>query len=130
MHGEFCAFLAADSRQWDAIYSTWGAVWFTDPDVLFPLVAQRLSPGGVFAFSHREPIVGQYGAQEMGGRWLEGCSTELVFQRWQFTAPQWSDLLKRHGFLDIQAEVVPAGQPGQLGTLLVRGARRSGDGHP
>ncbi|MFI8349035.1 class I SAM-dependent methyltransferase [Streptomyces sp. NPDC085596] len=129
VHAEVCAFLATDSRQWDAIYSTWGAVWFTDPDTLFPLIAQRLAPGGVFAFSHREPVVGQYGAQEMGGRWLEGRSAELVVHRWQFTAPQWADLLKRHGFLDVQAEVVPGREPGELGTLVVRGSRPSGDGH-
>ncbi|MGW4223747.1 hypothetical protein ACWEG1_09790 [Streptomyces bauhiniae] len=83
----------------------------------------------MFAFSHREPIVGQYGAQEMGGRWLEGRSGELVVRRWQFTAPQWADLLKRHGFLDVQAEVVPGQEAGELGTLVVRGTRPSGDGH-
>ena len=33
-------------------------MWFTDPERLFPSVAQRLAPGGVFAFSHREPIAG------------------------------------------------------------------------
>ncbi|MFD8296543.1 class I SAM-dependent methyltransferase [Streptomyces bauhiniae] len=129
VHAEACAFLAADSRRWDAIYSTWGAVWFTDPDTLFPLITQRLCPGGVFAFSHREPIVGQYGAQAMGGRWLEGRSSELIVHRWQFTAPQWSDLLKRHGFLNIQTEIIPGHEPGELGTLLVRGTRPSADGH-
>lgn len=37
---------------YDAIYSIFGAVWFTDPEKLLPLIAQRLNPGGVLVFSH------------------------------------------------------------------------------
>ncbi|MET8292151.1 class I SAM-dependent methyltransferase [Streptomyces sp. NPDC005132] len=117
---EACAFLDEDSRTWDAVYSTWGAVWFTDPEQLFPRIAKRLEPGGVFAFSHREPITGQYGAQQMGGKWLERRDKELKVYRWQFSATQWADILKRHGFTDITAEVLPHPDPAQLGTLLVR----------
>ncbi|MFJ9908733.1 class I SAM-dependent methyltransferase [Streptomyces sp. NPDC101152] len=120
VEAEACTFLEEDSRPWDAIYSTWGAVWFTDPEDLFPRIAKRLAPGGVFAFSHREPIVGQYGAQAMGGKWLEGRETELTVYRWQHTAAQWADILKLHGFLDIEATVLPAPDPGELGTLIVR----------
>ncbi|WP_331728046.1 class I SAM-dependent methyltransferase [Streptomyces sp. NBC_00158] len=118
VHAEVCAFLDQDVRLWDVVYSTWGAVWFTDPDKLFPRVARSLAPGGLFAFAHREPIVGQYGAQEMGGKWLDGREPELTVLRWQHTPEQWSDLLKRHGFTDIRAEVIPA-PDGALGTLLV-----------
>ncbi|WP_405832466.1 class I SAM-dependent methyltransferase [Streptomyces sp. NBC_00105] len=118
VHAEACRFLDEDVRLWDAIYSTWGAVWFTDPDELFPRIARRLAPGGIFAFSHREPIVGQYGAQQMGGKWLEGRETDLTVLRWQHTPEQWTDLLKRHGFTDVSAEVIPA-PDGALGTLLV-----------
>ncbi|UQI44597.1 class I SAM-dependent methyltransferase [Streptomyces sp. HU2014] len=119
IHAEACVFLDQDVRLWDVVYSTWGCVWFTDPDELFPRIARRLAPGGLFAFSHREPIPGQYGAQEMGGTWLEGRETELTVYRWQHTPEQWSDLLKRHGFGDITASVVPNPDPKALGTLLV-----------
>ncbi|MFF5706576.1 class I SAM-dependent methyltransferase [Streptomyces sp. NPDC012794] len=118
VHAEASAFLDQDLRLWDVIYSTWGAVWFTDPDELFPRVARRLVPGGIFAFSHREPIAGQYGAQQMGGRWLEGRESELTVLRWQHTPEQWSDLLKRHGFTDIQTDLIPS-PDAALGTLLV-----------
>ncbi|MER6352358.1 class I SAM-dependent methyltransferase [Streptomyces sp. NPDC001634] len=120
VHAEACGFLDDDLRRWDVIYSTWGAVWFTDPEDLFPLVAKRLASGGLFAFSHREPIAGQYGAQKMGGKWLEGRETELTVHRWQYTAQQWADILKRHGFTDVQAQVLPNPDPGALGTLLVQ----------
>lgn len=119
VQAEACAFLDDDPRSWDAIYSTWGAVWFTDPEHLFPSVAQRLAPGGVFAFSHREPIAGQYGAQPMGGKWLEGREAELTVYRWQYSDTQWADILKRHGFTDIRAEVLPHPDTDGLGTLLV-----------
>ncbi|WP_432086098.1 class I SAM-dependent methyltransferase [Streptomyces sp. bgisy095] len=119
VHDEVRAFLRREEQRFDAVYSTWGAVWFTDPEELFPLVAARLAPGGVFGFSHREPVVGQYGAQRMGGKWLEGRETELTVLRWQYTAEQWTGVLKRHGFVSVRAEVLP--HPGRAapGTLLV-----------
>ncbi|MET9062959.1 class I SAM-dependent methyltransferase [Streptomyces antibioticus] len=120
VHAEACAFLAEDSRQWDTIYSTWGAVWFTDPEHLFPLILKRLSPGGIFAFSHRAPITGQHGAQKMGGTWLEGRGAELTVYRWQYTAQQWADILKRHGFTGIDADTLAHRDPAKLGTLIVR----------
>ncbi|MFJ5779269.1 class I SAM-dependent methyltransferase [Streptomyces sp. NPDC093094] len=120
VHAEACAFLHEDPRQWDAIYSTWGAVWFTDPDDLFPLIAKRLTPGGIFAFSHREPVTGHYGAQQMSGKWLEGRESELTLHRWQYTTVQWADILKQHGFTDIDAQSLPAPDTAAPGTLIVR----------
>lgn len=117
---EACTFLDSTTRQWDAVFSTWGAVWFTDPEELFPLVAQRLAPGGVFAFSHREPAGDEYGAQQMGGKWLEGRESELVVHRWQYSAEQWAGILKRHGFTDVRAEVLPSPAAEDPGTLIVR----------
>ncbi|WP_367826136.1 class I SAM-dependent methyltransferase [Streptomyces sp. LMG1-1-1.1] len=58
VHAEACAYLDEGTSRFEAIYSTWGAVWFTDPEELFPRIDARLSPGGGFAFSHREPIAG------------------------------------------------------------------------
>ncbi|MDH6579505.1 class I SAM-dependent methyltransferase [Kitasatospora sp. MAP5-34] len=119
VHAEACGFLDQDDRPFHAIYSTWGAVWFTDPDELFPRIARRLAPGGVFAFSHREPGPDQYGPQQMGGAWLEGREDELTMLRWQYTAGQWSDVLKRHGFSNVRARVLPSPERGALGTLLI-----------
>jgi SAM-dependent methyltransferase len=117
---EACTFLDNAAWQWDAIYSTWGAAWFTDPERLFPLVLERLAPDGTFVFSHREPAAGEYGAQQMGGRWLEGRESELTVHRWQYSAEQWAGILKRHGFTDVRAEVLPNPDPDEPGTLLVQ----------
>ncbi|MDV5143298.1 class I SAM-dependent methyltransferase [Streptomyces sp. SBC-4] len=119
VHAEACAYLDQGTDRFDAIYSTWGAVWFTDPEELFPRVAARLAPGGVFAFSHREPFVGQYGAQEMGGKWLDGRETELTVWRWQYGPEQWADILKRHGFTAVHTQVLTNLDPAALGTLLI-----------
>ncbi|MCZ0980002.1 class I SAM-dependent methyltransferase [Streptomyces diastatochromogenes] len=45
-------FLAADTYEFEAVCSVFGAAWFTDPDELLPLVRARLAPNGVYAFSH------------------------------------------------------------------------------
>lgn len=120
VHGEACAFLASTMTAYDAIYSVWGAVWFTDPEDLFPSIVQRLAPGGVFAFSQAEPVAGAYGPQRMRGKWLEGRERELTVLRWQYAPGTWADILKRHGFTDIDAHVLKAPDPKDMGTLMVR----------
>ncbi|MEB8342562.1 class I SAM-dependent methyltransferase [Streptomyces endophyticus] len=126
---EACSYLAYTRTQFDAIYSVWGAVWFTDPEQLLPLVVGRLRPGGVFAFSQAEPVA-EYGPQPMRGKWLEGGDSELTVLRWQYTPESWADLLKRHGFTHIDAKVLPAPEPDRLGTLIVRAERPAGLPHP
>ncbi|MFI9748253.1 hypothetical protein [Streptomyces sp. NPDC052494] len=59
----------------------------------------------------------------MGGKWLEGREMELTVRRRQYGAEQWSDILKRHGFTAIDAQVLPDPDPdpdrAALGTLLI-----------
>ncbi|GAA2714805.1 MULTISPECIES: methyltransferase domain-containing protein [Streptomyces] len=117
---DVCDFLVTEATEYDAIYSMWGAVWFTDPEELLPLVAKRLAPGGVFVFSHAEPGPDAHGPQQMRGKWLEGRQRELTVLRWQYTPGRWGDLLKGSGFTEVDARIVapPGDEP--LGTLLVR----------
>ncbi|MEV0090417.1 class I SAM-dependent methyltransferase [Streptomyces sp. NPDC050738] len=119
-HGEACDYLSTTPSRWDAIYSVWGAVWFTDPDDLFPHVLKALTPGGVFAFSQAEPSADVHGPQQMHGKWLEGRERELTVLRWQYHPDTWADILKRHGFIDVDARIIGAPTAGKLGTLLVR----------
>ncbi|EMF02263.1 class I SAM-dependent methyltransferase [Streptomyces mobaraensis NBRC 13819 = DSM 40847] len=120
VHADVCHFLITEATEYDAIYSMWGAVWFTDPDRLLPLVAKRLTAGGVFVFSHAEPTPDVYGPQQMRGKWLEGRERELTVLRWQYAPHMWADLLKRHGFDDVDARILPPPGDEALGTLLVR----------
>ncbi|MEU5587925.1 class I SAM-dependent methyltransferase [Streptomyces chrestomyceticus] len=119
VHAEVCAYLTGTEETFDAIYSVWGAVWFTDPEQLLPLIAARLAPGGVLAFSQAEPSPGAYGPQAMRGKWLEGRERELTVPRWQYPPQSWADHLKRAGFTHADARVLAAPNGEQLGTLLV-----------
>ncbi|GLF99261.1 class I SAM-dependent DNA methyltransferase [Streptomyces yaizuensis] len=121
--GEFvCAevleHLAENTATYDAIYSVFGAAWFTDPEKLLPLVARRLNPGGVFAFSHPPAIPGAYGPQGMykGGFAGKAC----YVYRYSYTPRRWAGLLARNGFRDVEAEVLAAPEAGHIGTLVVR----------
>jgi SAM-dependent methyltransferase len=120
VQADACDYLASDAEPFDAVYSVWGAVWFTDPEQLFPLVAKHLAPGGIFAFSQAEAAPGSYGPQPMRGKWLEGRERELTVLRWQYKPGAWADLLKCHGFTDIDARVLEAPEVGKPGTLMVR----------
>jgi SAM-dependent methyltransferase len=115
---EACDYLNRTEASYDAVFSIWGAVWFTDPDDLIPLVAKRLNPGGVFAFSQAEPIDGHYGPQAMYGNGLAG--RKLTVLRWSYAPQTWADLLKRSGFTRIEASILDAPDPADVGTLIVR----------
>ncbi|CAL9479199.1 hypothetical protein SUDANB106_03024 [Streptomyces sp. enrichment culture] len=73
MCAEVLEFLADDRATYAAVYSVFGAAWFTDPYCLFPLIAARLNPGGVFAFPHPPAVPGAYGQQGM----YKGSFTDL-----------------------------------------------------
>ncbi|GGV13927.1 class I SAM-dependent methyltransferase [Streptomyces spectabilis] len=120
VHADAVNYLTTTSTTFDAVYSVWGAVWFTDPDQLLPLIARCLAPGGVLAFAHAEPTGETYGPQRMRGKWLEGRERELTVLRWQYGPEAWTDLLKRHGFTDVDATVLPAPADEPVGTLLAR----------
>ncbi|MFJ9909612.1 class I SAM-dependent methyltransferase [Streptomyces sp. NPDC101152] len=60
---EAVAFLQDCGEPFDAVYSVYGAVWFTDPARLLPVVRERLCPGGTLVFSQRPPVEGCYGCQ-------------------------------------------------------------------
>ena len=114
------AFLHGTAAVYDAVYSVYGAVWFTDPAVLLPAIRERLRPGGALVFSQRPPVEGCYGCQ--ASYIPRGVDEDpLVVKRWDYEPEAWERLLKEHGYGDVQAEVLGA-PPGKrkIGTLLVR----------
>ncbi|MFJ6612752.1 class I SAM-dependent methyltransferase [Streptomyces sp. NPDC091289] len=103
---------------YDAVYSIFGAAWFTDPGRLLPLVRQRLAPGGVFVFSQPPAIPGAYGPQ---GMYKGGFAGRAMFTyRYSYRPAVWERLLTRAGFAVAAATVLDAPRPGHIGTLLVR----------
>lgn len=121
LHADAAEFLGGTDRRWQAIYSIWGAAWFTDPQVLFPLVYDRLEPGGRFVFSHAPAVPGSYGVQGMYGGGFNG--RRVWVYRWAYEPQMWEEILSDHGFADVRVWVEPAPDPDHVGTLIGTGHR-------
>jgi SAM-dependent methyltransferase len=103
-------YLATTATSFDVIYSIFGAVWFTEPTVLLPLVRQRVAQDGIFAFSHLPPS----GSASKPGQ---------LIKKWELAAEDWVRLLAEVGFDPVTATMVPPPAPDRSGTLLVRAGR-------
>jgi SAM-dependent methyltransferase len=115
--GEVLDVLAEDTQRYDAVYSMFGAAWFADPSRLFPLVLNRLVPGGRFVFSQPPAIPGAYGRQ---GMYKGGFAGRAQFTyRYSYKPAVWERFLTRAGFATATATVVDAPTPGHIGTLIV-----------
>lgn len=111
-------YLASATDTYDAVYSIFGAAWFTDPSKLFPLVRRRLNPGGIFVFSQPPAIPGAYGPQ---GMYKGGFAGKAMFTyRYSYRPAVWERLLTIAGFTTAEARILDAPEPGHIGTLLVR----------
>lgn len=122
--GEALEFLEKWPTPFDAIYSVFGAAYFTDPDLMLPAVYSRLRPGGVFAMSQNPAVEGCYGCQ--ASFIPRGPDQDpAIVKRWDYPVDAWALLLKQHGFEEVTATVLPAPEGGtrQIGTMLIRGRR-------
>jgi len=99
-------FLTDTAESFDVVYSIFGAVWFTDPVILLPLVRKRMRPGGVFVFSHLPA--------------MEVCVTSSrTVNKWNYPAQQWEQMLTATGFA-ASTTIIPSPVGNKVGTLLVR----------
>ncbi|MEV7684434.1 class I SAM-dependent methyltransferase [Streptomyces bungoensis] len=113
-------FLQGAGDMFDAVYSVYGAVWFTDPATLLPAVRARLRSGGRLVFSQRPPVEGCYGCQ--ASYIPRGADQDpLIVKRWDYEPHAWRQMLGEYGFADVRTEVIPApAGPRTVGTLLVQ----------
>ncbi|GGZ25815.1 hypothetical protein GCM10010387_19240 [Streptomyces inusitatus] len=115
---EVLSYLAETTETYDAVYSMFGAVWFTDPAKLLPLIAARLNPGGVLAFSHPPAIPGAYGPQ---GMYKGGFAGKAMYTyRYSYTLRKWESLLLKAGFPTAEVYELDAPTQGHIGTLIGR----------
>ncbi|WP_457029404.1 class I SAM-dependent methyltransferase [Kitasatospora sp. P5_F3] len=123
--GDALAFLTETAGMFDAVYSVFGAAYFTDPDLMLPAVLARLTSGGVFAMSQHPAVEGCYGCQ---ASFIPRGSDEdpAVVKRWDYPPETWTAMLTGYGFEDVAATVLPAPPQGKrrIGTLLVTGKRQ------
>ncbi|MFI9308745.1 class I SAM-dependent methyltransferase [Streptomyces triculaminicus] len=112
-------FMSETTDRFDAVYSVFGALWFTDPARMLPAIRQVLKPGGVLAFSQRPPVEGCYGCQASYINQADDPNP-LVVKRWDHTPDMWTDRLKQHGFRHALANEIAPPHGWKTGTLLVR----------
>jgi SAM-dependent methyltransferase len=105
-------YLGVTELAFDAIYSVFGAAWFTDPAVLLPLVHDRLVPGGVFAFSQTAPADARPVAP----------GAQVI--RYDLDGDEWTGLLLAHGFTAAAFETIDPPAGGGARTLLVHARAR------
>lgn len=101
-------YLERTPLRFDAVYSVFGAAWFTDPHRLLPLVRERLRAGGVFVFSHTAPTHAR------------PLSPGARVTRYDLDGGRWTDLLLDHGFATASFELIDAPDESGARTLLVR----------
>ncbi|MFE7132210.1 class I SAM-dependent methyltransferase [Streptomyces sp. NPDC057638] len=116
--GEVLEYLADCTEKYDAAYSIFGAVWFTEPTRLLPLVARCLNPGGMLVFSHPPAIPGAYGPQGMYKGGFAGPARYSY--RYSHTPEQWTEMLLTAGFAEADVRVIEAPEPTHIGTLVAR----------
>lgn len=118
---EVLAHLAGGEAAYDAVYSIFGAAWFTDPARLFPLVFASLNPGGRFVFSQPPAIPGAYGPQ---GMYKGGFAGPAMFTyRYSYRPEEWEEFLTAAGFTEVEAREIDAPTAGHIGTLIVSAVR-------
>ncbi|MFJ9430251.1 class I SAM-dependent methyltransferase [Streptomyces sp. NPDC101490] len=116
-------FLAAAPATYQAVYSVYGASWFTDPDDLLPLVLATLAPGGRYAFSQNPPALpGCVGPQATQMK-PPAPGDPLYVKRWDYEPEEWEARLKEAGFVDVRARIIAPPADRRTGTLLVTGDR-------
>ncbi|WP_175407392.1 bifunctional 2-polyprenyl-6-hydroxyphenol methylase/3-demethylubiquinol 3-O-methyltransferase UbiG [Streptomyces sp. TRM64462] len=115
---EVLEYLAGDTRTYDAVFSMFGGAWFTAPERLFPLVSQRLNPGGRFVFSQPPAIPGAYGPQGMYKGGFAGPA--MYTYRYSYEPETWARFLADAGFTNVDVTVLDAPTSGHIGTLIAR----------
>ncbi|MEU6867137.1 class I SAM-dependent methyltransferase [Streptomyces sp. NPDC046876] len=110
-------YLTGREAEFDSVYSVFGAVWFTDPAVLLPLVRQALKPGGRFVFSHLPPSGECPGPHEYD---MYGPGDELLtITRWCYRHYRWAEMLLDAGFTAATGQRLPCPKEKKtIGTLL------------
>ncbi|GHD37375.1 methyltransferase domain-containing protein [Nocardiopsis kunsanensis] len=114
--GDVLEFLRGTDRTWDALYSAWGAVWFSDPRELLPLAHERLSLGGRLVFAHAPAVTGAYGVQGMYANGFRGRAVWV--HRWAYEPHVWEEMLHDAGFARARVWIEPAPEADHVGTLI------------
>jgi SAM-dependent methyltransferase len=121
--------LHAMAGTYDVLYSIFGALDFTDPRELLPMVAAALRPGGRLVYSTLAHYLSGMPAQpdvvaaDISAKTPDGEPTTM--RRWVLQDHVWAKLLDEAGFTKISIDVLPptTNGPRTADTLLVSAYR-------
>ncbi len=91
-HADAAHYLLNTTDLFDAVFSVFGAHWFTDPAVLLPRIRARLREGGMVALAHMPP------EEDGGGRVYASPPNGRSVVRWEGGASDWAYALNHAGF--------------------------------
>ncbi|MCC0097633.1 class I SAM-dependent methyltransferase [Streptomyces flavotricini] len=106
------AWLDTHTAQYSAMFSAFGAHWFTDPARLLPAARQRLCSGGVLVLAHLRPSA----SPTTRG----GPGVQRLVLRWEGEAHRWAEALDAAGFSRVSAQTVPAPRGRYGDTVLIK----------
>ncbi|MEU7723724.1 class I SAM-dependent methyltransferase [Streptomyces sp. NPDC040724] len=91
-HDDATHYLRNTAESFDAVFSVFGAHWFTDPDLLLPRIRARLREGGIVALAHVPP-------EEHADPGLYASAPDgRTVLRWEGESVHWAYALQYHGF--------------------------------
>jgi SAM-dependent methyltransferase len=133
IHGDAVTALQAAPGILDVAYSYFGAVDFTDPRSLLPVVSAALRPGGILVIAtlahYRSGRAAETDVRPGTIRMRHDDGTSSAMDRWVLDAPVWEKLLTEAGFTHLATEVLSdPGDDGRppMATTLIRAARSGG----
>ncbi|MFD7262066.1 class I SAM-dependent methyltransferase [Streptomyces sp. NPDC059874] len=85
----------------DAVYSAFGAHWFTDPELLLPAIRSRLREDGVVTLAHVPP------GDDFDSDTYAPVPDVGPVLRWEGEATQWANALQRCGFVQPRVVAIP-----------------------
>ncbi|MFF2537732.1 class I SAM-dependent methyltransferase [Streptomyces cyaneofuscatus] len=133
VYGDAAAYLQTHPDSFDITYSIFGAVDFSDPQILLPASELALRPGGVLVFStlahyrNGAPPETECRPADIPTRMPDGSPGTM--QRWVLNSPVWNELLVESGFDVMHCHTVH--DPGREGeapvtTTLFRARKKRG----
>ncbi|MFG2718872.1 class I SAM-dependent methyltransferase [Streptomyces sp. NPDC048416] len=126
--GHALHYLQASDKEFDAIYSVFGAIGLVSPALLLPAIAERLKPGRTLAFSVPHPQRnGRHPSTDDRPRRdyvTLPDRARLPIARWDFDTDRWEAHLERAGLWLTYAQEFHDTRHGRWPTTLLITARK------
>lgn len=128
VHSDVIAHLRTRAEDYDALYSVFGAIDFTDPRELLPAAAKALRPGGRMVFATLAHYLSGAPAQpditpaRIPAKTPLGA--EAFMNRWVLQEHVWMKALDEAGFTEITVQALPPGGGPRAATTLLLTALR------